>query len=443
MTTDFLGELESIFVAVPNHIGALSGKRIAAGRWEQVCRDGLPMPDFHLVTDPTGQPVDGMQVTGSHTGFRNDLLRPDPATLRRLPWDPSTALVIADPYRPDGAHIAQAPRAVLAHQVERLADRQLTAQVATELEFYLFQESYQEAHRGGYRKLTPMYHRRGDNDVLVTSYLEPALGGIRDAMSALGAPPETTQGEGGIGQAEINFPPRAPVETADLHVLFKYATKALAFTNGLAVTFLAKPNSDRPGSSCHIHISLWSTAGDPATLEAEDDSRLGQVARWFLAGLMTHTPELALMHAPYANSYRRLQPGSFAPATITWGYDNRSTLVRVIGSGPSLRLEFRLPGADVNPYLSIAALLIAGIAGLDARTEPLSEVTGDAYQQGGEAILPQDLTEAVQGFASSTLAQEALGADVHQHILDMGRNELAASRRSVTDFDQNRGFETA
>ena len=440
---DWLSDLDTIYVAVPNHTGSLMGKQIAATRWESVQRDGLSMPDFHLITDLTGEPAAGLQVTGYHTGFGNDLLRPDPTTLRRLPWDSTTGLVLCDPYREDGQPVPEAPRAVLAHQVERLNELGLRAQVATELEFYLFQESFQQAHHKKYRRLTPGYHRRGDNDILVTAHLNNFLASIRDAMAALGWPAETTQGEGGVGQAEINFPARAPLPAADAHTMFKHTIKTLAFGSGQAVTFLAKPSSTQPGSSCHIHISLHTNSGEPATADAASPSELNQTGQQFLAGLLAHTGELMLLHAPFANSYRRLQPHTFAPATSTWGYDNRSTMVRIVGHGESLRLEFRLPGADVNPYLSIAGMLAAGLAGITEQASPPPPVAGDAYQHAGYARLPQDLTEAVHAFHRSQVAREAFGAMAHSHLLGMAEHELNATRAAVTDWEIQRGFETA
>lgn len=268
--------------------------------------------------------------------------------------------------RPGGATgslVPEAPRAILQRQVERLARHGLSAWVDTELEFYIYADSYQDSFRKGYRRLTPLYHRVGDNDVLVTEFLDHFLRPLRLAMTGLGLPAETTQGEGGIGQVELNFPPGAPLATADGHALFKHTAKMLAYRHSQAVTFMAKPEQAQAGSGCHLHLSLRDLRGSPCTATA--GTELSDRARQFLAGLLAYSPELTLMHAPLMNSYRRIQPGGWAPAAQTWGYDNRLAMVRIVGSGDTLRMEFRLPGADVNPYLTIAAALAAGIAGLE------------------------------------------------------------------------------
>ena len=433
--------LESVNVCVPDHYGRLAGKRVAAGRLESLALTGLAMPDFHLVRDTDNRPVAGLTATGPHTGFPNDVLWPAPETLRRLPWDPATGIVLAEARRRDGTIIPEAPRAILQHQADRLAEHGLSAWVASELEFYVFQNSYAQAAGRAFPELTPLYHRNGDNDVLVTGFLEPYLRPLRDAMAGLGFPAEATQAEGGVGQVEMNFAADAPIVTADSHVLFKYAAKTIAHQMARSVTFMAKLDEFQPGSSCHIHLSLRDVRGEPCTAA---NGELSQDARRFLAGLLAFSPELLLMHAPFANSYRRLQPGSWAPATVTWGFDNRSVMVRVLGEGPSLRMEFRLPGADANPYHSIAAVLAAGLAGLeDDQIELPPAVTGDAYQSPGRHALPGDLTEAIQRFEVSKLARRAFGDDAHGHVTGMARHQLSLTRRAVTDWDIEHGFENA
>jgi glutamine synthetase len=439
-------DLESVSVCVPDHYGRLAGKQIAAGRLDAVLAGGLDMPDFHLVTGPDIRPAAGVAATGAHTGFPNDLLWPDMATLRRLPWQPDCAIVLAQARRRDGSVVAEAPREILRRQAERLADRRLSAWVATELEFYVYEDSYAQAFGKGYRDLGALYHRGGDNDVLVTEFLDRYLRPLRLAMAGLGLPAETTQGEGGVGQAEMNFPPAAPVEAADGHVLFKHAAKALAYQMSRSVTFMAKPGRLQPGSGCHLHLSLRDTGGRSCVAEAGDGpagTRLSGRARRFLAGVLEFSPELTLMHAPLVNSYRRLQPGDWAPSAASWGYDNRAAMVRVTGRGASLRMEFRLPGADANPYLAIAAVLAAGIAGLEddgiALPPPLRP--GD----GGDAgpAVPMDLTEAIARFEGSKLASQAFGDAVRDHVAGMARHQLRLARRAVTDWELDQGFETA
>ncbi len=444
-------DLESVSVCVPDHYGRLAGKRVAAGRLQTILADGLDMPDFHLVTGPDIQPAAGVAATGDHTGFPNDLLWPDMQTLRRLPWQPDCGIVLAEARRRDGSVILEAPRAVLRRQAERLARRGLSAWVATELEFYVYEDSYPQSFRKGYRNLGPLYHRIGDNDVLVTGLLEPYLGPLRLAMAELGLHAETTQGEGGIGQAEMNFPAGPPMQAADGHVLFKHAAKAIAHQHARAVTFMAKPDQDQPGSGCHVHLSLRDESGRPCMAAGPGPAaaELGDLARRFLAGVLAFTPELTLLHAPLINSYRRLQPGDWAPSQASWGYDNRGAMVRVVGSGPSLRMEFRLPGADANPYLTIAAVLAAGIAGLEDDDIEFPDAlppggVPDAAGGGepGRAV-PMDLTEAIHRFEESKLASRAFGDAVRDHVAGMARHQLRLARRAVTDWELGQGFETA
>jgi glutamine synthetase len=455
--------LESVNVCVPDHYGRLAGKRVAARRFGAILAGGLDMPDFHLVTGPDNQPAAGVAATGDHTGFPNDVLWPDMETFRRLPWDPDTGIVLAQARRRDGSVIAEAPRAILQRQAERLASHGLSAWVATELEFYVYEDSYAQSFRQGYRGLNPLYHRNGDNDVLVTEFLDGYLRPLRLAMAEMGLPAETTQGEGGVGQVEMNFPADAPLRAADAHALFKHAAKAIAHRHGRCVTFMAQPDQDQAGSGCHLHLSLRDQAGQPCTAAPAAAARaplapgtaLSERARRFLAGLLAFSPELTLLHAPVVNSYRRLQPGGWAPAAATWGHDDRRTMVRVVGSGPSLRLEFRLPGADANPYLAIAAALAAGLAGLEedvALPPDLRTATGPgsggeqgqaAAGRGPGASVPMDLTEAIQRFEESKLAARAFGQDIRAHAAGMARHELALARRAVTDWELGRGFETA
>jgi glutamine synthetase len=273
---------------------------------------------------------------------------------------------------------------------------------------------------------------------------------LRVAMAELGLLAVSTQGEGGVGQAEINFPPSAPLQAADGHVLFKHAAKAIAQQRSCSVTFMAMPDECQPGSGCHLHLSLHDGAGSPCTAAGGQvpGAELSDRAQRFLAGLLAYTPELTLLHAPLVNSYRRLQPGGWAPAAAGWGPDNRAAMVRVIGSGPSLRMEFRLPGADANPYLTIAAALAAGIGGLEeegielpAATAPTAAVHRSAGA--GPGPFPMDLTEAIQRLAESTLASRAFGEGVRDHVTSMARHELRLARRAVTDWELSRGFETA
>ena len=439
MTEPLPAGVETLAVCVPDHFGRLIGKRVPAERWPEVRERGLSMPDFHLVTGADNVPYPDLEVTGYHTGFRNGLLRPRAETAFRLPTEPGTLFVISDALDAGGRRIEEAPRRILEVQAGRLAERGIRARVAAELEFHLFRTSYERAWRRAYRRLEPYYHLHADNDLLLSGYAEGFLSSVRRAMREAGIGCGNTQGEGGEGQYEINLPPAAPLAMGDRTVIFKHLVKALAREQRLAATFMAKWGTERTGSGGHVHLSLQDEAGR-SLLESLDAP--GDRGAAFLAGLLAGASEFTLLHAPFANSYRRLRPDSFAPVNASWGVDNRSVLVRVVGAAGATRLEFRLPGADANPYLSFAALLAAGIEGVDRGLALPPPVTGNA-RGSGAAALPGDLTEATRAFERSGAAARAFGAAVHRHLLGHGLRERDATRRAVTDWELIRGFERA
>jgi glutamine synthetase len=439
-----VADIDTIALAVPDAAGRLIGKRLTAAAWERVRADGeFSMPDFHLVTDADNVPIPDLPAAGLHNGFRNGRLRPDPASWRELPWSDRTGLVICDALDADGAPAERAPRWILRRQIQRLAERGITAGTASELEFYLLRTSYGDAADRGYRDLRAAYHRHGDNDLLVDGVVEPLLGDVRRLMPLAGIPIELSQGEGGIGQFEVTLAWSDPLEMADRHVVYKHGVKALGLHHGLAATFMAKFRDDQPGSSCHVHLSLFDADGRSLLSGGRGDAgALSPFGEAFLAGLLAYAPEFCLLFAPYANSYRRLQLGSWAPATVTWGLDNRTCLVRVCGEERARRIEFRLPGADTNPYLAFAGVIAAGLRGVDEQLTPPAPVTGDAYAADAP-LLPRDLAEAIARFEGSAAAREALGDAVHEHIAALARHERDAVRREVTDRDLVRGFEVA
>lgn len=436
---DLSADAQVVAICAPDNAGRLIGKRIPAERWQSVLARGLPMPDFHLVTGIENVPLDGLAVSGRHRGFPNGLLLPCQETMCFPSWEPGSALVIADVADANGSPVEHAPRSILRRQLARLEKASLTATFASELEFYLFRTPYERAWASGYRELEPSYHLHADNDILIAGHDREFVTSVRQAMTSIGIQIDQWQGEGGPGQHEINLHYTEPLQMADRHVLYKHGVKALAQSCALSVTFMAKPFTDEAGSSCHVHLSLYDNDGQPA-FGIDDLSALG---RAFLAGLLAYGPELTLLHAPYANSYRRLQPDSFAPVNVTWGWDNRSCMVRVVGRGKACRFEFKLPGADVNPYLSFAAIIAAGLAGLERDLDPPQPTTGDAWAESGARRLPADLTEAVGAFATSNLAAQAFTPAIHEHLLGLAENELRTSRRYVADWELRRGFENA
>jgi glutamine synthetase len=323
--------------------------------------------------------------------------------------------------------------------MERLEAIGVTATFASELEFYLFRISHAEARRRNIRLPEPSYHLHADNDLLIAGYDEDFVSDVRRTMAAMEIPIDATQGEGGEGQHEINLRHTDPLRMADSHVYYKHAVKAMAHRRGQAVSFMAKISSDSAGSSCHAHLCLYDRDGEPA-FGVDELSPLG---RSFLAGLLAYTPELLLLHAPYANSYRRLRPGSFAPSNATWGWDNRSCMIRVLGRGEACRFEFRVPGADVNPYHSFSSILAAGLAGVEHGLEPPDPVAGDAYARAGANAWPTDLTEALSAFSASDVAMRAFGRVVHRHLATLGEREREAGLFAVTDWELDRGLENA
>jgi glutamine synthetase len=425
---------------VPDYYGRLIGKRLSSAMWDTARRDGLSLPDFHLITGADNAPIAGLEATGLARGFPNGLVRADMDSFRPLAWEARTALVIGDVYASDGAPAEVAPRWVLRRQVDALTDRAFTTSVATELEFYLFHRGYEAAQRTGYRRLRPAWHRHGDHDLLVDGHCEGLLGDVRRLMPQSGIPVELSQGEGGVGQYEVALEHTAPLAMADRHVTYKLGVKQLAQRHGLSATFMAKVADGQPGSSCHLHLSLARADGSSAT--SDGAGGLSQEGRQFLAGILAFASDFCLLYAPYANSYRRIQPNSWAPSNLTWGVDNRTCLVRVCGPETARRFEFRLPGADANPYLALAALIASGLAGLERRLEPPPAATGDAYATDAPA-LPADLADACERFGRSSVARDALGAAVHRHLLALGEHERDETRRLVSDVDLRRGFEVA
>ncbi len=434
-----LAGVETVVVCVPDNIGRLIGKRVDIAEWPRVAQTGLPIPNFHLGTNIENSPVRGLDVTGAHTGYPNGNLIPDAATLRRPDWESATAYVIADTYTSDGDLVGMAPRTILRRQEQRLTELGLTTLIASELEFYLYTDSYRDGFAGGYRDLTPAWHFHGDCDVFVTTAEEPFLRRIRQSMRGMGLTVAITQGENGPGQQELNFHPTSLVEMADRHVIYKHGVKSIARLEGKSVTFMAKPNVDHPGSGAHTHISLYDDQGD--SLFGIDE--LSEAGAAFLAGVLQFSPELAWMHAPFANSYRRFQPGSMAPTHMSWGWDNRGCAVRALDRGDGIHFEFKLPGADMNPYFSFSALLIAGLEGMRLGLTAPPATHGNAYLTHDAPAVPADLGDAVRAFEGSELAARELTSQVHKHLVTLAHAELDASRRAVTSWDLERGFERA
>jgi len=449
MSMKALKNVRLVGVCTPDNIGRLMGKRVPIRRWPEIAAEGMLMPSFHLATGIENVPALDLAVTGYSTGWRNGILMPRPETAVTTSLEPRTAIVLADVLDIDGAAVAEAPTAILARQVDRLSAHGLRAIVATELEFYLYRTSYREAHARDYRDLEPYYHLRGGHDLLISSAAESFAKPLRAVLTEAGMSVETTLGESGVGQIEINLTPRDPTAAAYQHVLFKYLTKGLALREGLAASFMAKIDAALPGSSGHVHIQITDADGHgimgAAPGAGGDAHGFSPRGATFLAGLLAHGRDFQLLHMPYHNSFKRMQPHSSAPINMSWGTENRTVMVRTLGQGEQLRLEFRLPGADMNPYFSIAGLLAAGIAGLEARARAPAAVGGNAYiaDTVTAAPLARTLGDAITAFENSAVAAEALTPTVHDHLVRLAKTEWMAELNVVTPWEIRRGFERA
>ncbi|MFE7412678.1 glutamine synthetase family protein [Streptomyces laurentii] len=436
------GEIDTVVLAFPDMQGRLQGKRFAAPFFlDEVLDHGTEGCAYLLAVDTEMNTVDGYEMSSWDRGYGDFALRPDLATLRRIPWHPATALVTADLVWADGAPVAAAPRQILRRQLDRLADvHGCTAQVGTELEFIVFNDSYEQAWDTGYRGLTPANRYNVDYSVLGTGRIEPLLRRIRNEMAGAGLTVESAKGECNPGQHEITFRYDEALVTCDQHTVYKTGAKEIAAQEGRSLTFMAKYN-EREGNSCHIHLSLQPADEPGRTLMAgEGPDGMSPLMRHFLAGQLAALRDFALLYAPNVNSYKRFQPGSFAPTAVAWGHDNRTCALRVVGHGRSTRFENRLPGGDVNPYLAVAGMVAAGLYGIEQGLELPPPCTGNAYTAAYEHV-PTSLREAAELWENSEIAKAAFGAEVVAHYRNMARVELDAYDATVTDWELRRSFE--
>ncbi len=452
------GTVDTVEVSLTDMQGRLQGKRLSAEFFlDRVAEGEAEACSYLLAVDVDMNTVDGYALSSWQTGYGDFVLRPDLSTLRAIPWLPGTAGVLADVLHGDRTPVAVSPRQVLRRQLDRLARHGLVAYAGTELEFMVFRDSYEAAWDKGYRGLTPANRYNVDYSMLGTARIEPLLRAIRLAMGGAGLYVESAKGECNLGQHEIAFRYADALTTCDNHVLYKTGAKVIAAEQGMSLSFMAKFDA-REGNSCHVHLSLRSARDDaPVFLGGAAGSSgagggghggeaagigFSPVFEHFLAGQLAGLRELTLLHAPNINSYKRYVPGSFAPTTIAWGPDNRTCALRVVGHGPhDLRVENRVPGGDVNPYLSVAAMIAAGLDGIERELPLEPALRGDAYRETGRPQVPATLREAADLFANSALAERAFGPDVVAHYANAARVELAAFDAAVTDWERFRGFE--
>jgi glutamine synthetase len=431
------GRIDTVLLAMTDMQGRLQGKRLTATHFlDEVVEHHAEGCNYLLAVDVEMNTVEGYAMSSWERGYGDFVFKPDMGTLRRVPWQEGTALVTCDLVWEDGSPVVASPRQVLARQLERLSERGLEAFVGTELEFIVFMDTYEEAWRKGYRDLEPANHYNVDYSLLGTARIEPLLRRIRNSMAAAGLAVEDAKGECNFGQHEINFRFDRALATADGHAIYKNGAKEIAAQEGRSISFMPKFD-EREGNSCHIHLSL--RAEDGRSVFA-DDHGFSETFEHFLAGQLACLRDFTLFFAPNVNSYKRYAKGSFAPTAVAWGKDNRTCSLRVVGHGGSLRVENRLPGGDVNPYLAIAAMIAAGLHGIDNELSLEDEFVGNAYEA-DKPHVPTNLREAQDLFAQSEAARAAFGVEVVEHYLNMARVEIEAFEAAVTDWERYRNFE--
>jgi len=444
------GNIETVITAFSDLYGRLIGKRINARFFlEEVVAAGMHVCDYLLACDMEMDPSPGYAYTSWEKGYGDLNAIPDLSSMRLAAWLDRSAIVLCDAMEEDGTGpVVVAPRSILRKQLDRAAALGFHPKVGSELEFFLFEDNYREARAKGYRNLRTSGEYVEDYHILSSTFAEPIIGEIRRQVDASGIPVEFSKGEWGPGQHEINLRYAEALEMADRHVIYKQAAKEIAAAAGASLTFMAKWNEKHAGNSLHIHMSLWDAddrplfgAGDALLPLAGTPVQASKEFRHFLGGLLAHTQELALLFAPTVNSYKRYRPGTFAPTGIAWSYDNRTAGYRIVGHGPSLRIENRIPGADGNPYLVYAGMLAAGLDGIERQLDPGPAFEGDVYAAEGLPSVPHSLPEAISEFEGSDFVRQAFGASVVEHLVHFARTELFALETRVSDVERERYFE--
>jgi glutamine synthetase len=442
------GEVETVLTVFPDLYGRLMGKRITVEFFlDSVAEKGMHACNYLFTVDMEMEPVSGYEYANWEQGYGDFHCVPDLETLRLASWLDKSALVFCDTYEEKSHQLtAVAPRTILRRQIQSLAELGYQAMGASELEYYIFQDSYHQSHEKQYANLTPMANYIEDYHILQGAREEPLNAAARKHLSASGVPVEFSKGEWGPGQHELNIRYADLLVMADRHTIYKQCFKNLADQLGISVTFMAKFDEKLAGSSCHIHMSLWDENREQNIFEGhipigEHLPRVSDEFRWFLGGWLTHTPELMPFLAPTVNSYKRYQSGSWAPTGLAWSYDNRTAGFRVVGQDQSLRIETRVPGADINPYLAYAALLAAGIDGIRNQIEPPPMFNGDVYAARDLRQVPRTLRDAVDALDQSSFARRVFGDEVIDHYLHFYTTELTTFERAVTDWERRRYFE--
>jgi glutamine synthetase len=434
------GTIDTVVTAFTDMQGRLFGKRIEIDYFlDEAVSHGVEGCNYLLALDMEMEPVPGYEMANWEKGYGDFGIAPDMTTLRRIPWLDRTAMVLADVVEHDGSPVEPSPRQILIAQFEKAAEMGFTPYAASELEFYLYKESYAEAWEKGYNDLTPTIPYILDYHILATTMDEQYLGAIRRGMQGAGIPVEFSKGEAWYGQHEVNFRYADAVTSADRHTIYKNGVKEIAFLNDISASFMAKPSEKDIGSSCHLHQSLVDSDGKSVFVDENGEET--DTFMHFLGGMRNHVKELALFIAPSVNSYKRYAAESWAPTSVSWGRDNRTCGFRIVGHGQSRRVECRIPGADANPYLAFAALLAAGLDGIEKGTDPGPELKGNAYEAGEAEPFPSALREAKELWDGSDFAKSAFGEAVHEHYSNYARYEQQEFDQVVTDYERRRMFE--
>lgn len=438
------GEIDTVLVGATDMQGRLVGKRFHAEFFLKSGHKETHCCQYLLATDMEMKTVPGYRSASWATGYGDYMMKPDLATLRLIPWLPGTALCLADILDNDThEEVPHSPRAVLKRQIARASAMGFDVMMATELEFYIFENSYEDLRDGGLARLQPISAYNEDYHLFQTTKEEFMMREVRNGLQASGIPVENTKGEADAGQHEVNYHYSDALDTADNHMVVKQAVKEIAHAHGRSVTFMAKYHHDHSGSSSHIHQSLWKD-GKPAFLDRDGQYGMSELMRQFVAGQLRYSPDITFFMAPYINSYKRFTVAEFAPTKAVWSRDNRTVGYRVCGpDSPAIRIESRIPGSDVNPYLCCAALLAAGLAGIEEKLELEPEVAGDTYQAEGAREVPRNLRDAKERLKASAMLREAFGDDVVEHYVHNAEWELREADRVVTDFELRRLFERA
>ena len=438
------GEIDTVLVCGIDMQGRLMGKRFHAAFFVNGGYEETHCCNYLLTVDMEMNTVQGYKSSSWQTGYGDYVLKPDLSTLRRIPWLPGTALVLGDTLDHHGHEVPHSPRAILKKQVARARALGFEPMMATELEFYLFENSYENLRDGGLRDLKPVSAYNEDYHIFQTTKEEDVMRAIRNGLYDAGIPVENSKGEADAGQEEINYRYSDALDTADNHVIVKNGVKEIAWTKGKSVTFMAKYDHRKAGSSSHIHQSLWTKDGKAAFADHDDKHGMSPLMKQYMAGQLAHAGEITAFLAPYVNSYKRFTIGMFAPTKAVWSADNRTAGFRVCGvHSKAVRVECRIPGSDVNPYLACAALLAAGLAGIEGKMELEPEMSGDMYNTAGAREIPHNLREAAALLTGSQMLRAAFGDDVIDHYHHAAQWEISETDRVVTDFEVQRLLERA